>query len=339
MQIKTIFGLAALAGLSTFAAPASAQVGLDWIRYYSVAAGSPGIFSGSEENWLGVTGDDAGNVIVCGYSSLASGAATQIDIIVRKYDPAGAIVWTYQKDVSGFFDFARAVVCDASNDVYICGETEYNAARTDSDGVITKINGATGAEIWQRIVLNAPAGGSPDDGFYDICVARNGSAVYGAQDWSTAVATNYAMGITRTNGAGVVSWTNVIDGAGSPTGYDQMRKVRLAPNGDVIGMGLTRHTGIDADARMVRYTPAGATVYNTVYSNNGVFAGANDVFFDLAVDSTGAAVMAGRSQDSAAITSATAVKIGPAGALVWQNRFNPNATFSATDMWWNSAYC
>lgn len=343
MQIKTIFGLAALAGITAFAAPASAQVGLDWIKLYGVLPGTPGISDGSEEFWQASCSDDAGNVIVAGYTGIDA-AATNIDIVVRKYDPAGNVVWTYQKDVGGLslWEFARGVACDKDGNVYVGGETFLNAANTDSNSFMNKINGATGAEIWQTIVVNAPSG-TTDEGFYDVCVARDGSAVYGCGDWGTATAGNYAQQITKFNSGGAVAWTWTFDGPGSPTGYDQFRKVRLAPNGDVIAMGITRQVSTGSDIRVTRLTPAMGVVYNSTYDNNAVFVNGTDTAFDLAIDSTGAAAVAGRSADNASVASALALKFSPTGALAWSNRFNPNNTFTAEGVniavdWANNVY-
>jgi hypothetical protein len=83
--------------------------------------------SSKSEKALGVSYDDAGNVVICGYFTdttyfngvMIPGNGNH-DIFVAKYDATGNLLWV--KHAGGpLRDEALSVKCDASGNIYVCG--------------------------------------------------------------------------------------------------------------------------------------------------------------------------------------------------------------------------
>ncbi|MCE9538928.1 MAG: hypothetical protein K8R85_06890 [Bacteroidetes bacterium] len=80
-----------------------------------------------DDEGLGITYDNAGNVYICGFfSSTATFGSTTInsqggrDIYVAKYDMNGVFQWVRTAGSSGR-DEAKAIKCDATGNIYVCG--------------------------------------------------------------------------------------------------------------------------------------------------------------------------------------------------------------------------
>jgi hypothetical protein len=83
--------------------------------------------SAKNEKALGITYDNAGNVIICGYftdTTRFNGATIPgnglEDMFIAKYDANGNLLW--MKHAGGpNNEEARSVICDASGNIYVCG--------------------------------------------------------------------------------------------------------------------------------------------------------------------------------------------------------------------------
>lgn len=99
-----------------------------WIREYG---------DRHDDTGNGVTADAAGNVFLTGrIAHNPFSSANFYDAYVRKYSPAGAVLWTYPLD-SGDSDTGNAVATDLLGDVYVAGHTNgdldgRNQGRTDA---------------------------------------------------------------------------------------------------------------------------------------------------------------------------------------------------------------
>ena len=167
--------------------------------------------------------DGAGGVVAVGKVETVSG-----DFAVVKMDAdSGAVLWRMVTGNGN--DFARAVAVDAAGDVI--------AAGTYSNGpnlVVRKLAGATGTQIWERIITGADPGGSTFDGAYDVALDAGGNVVVGGTvDGAGFVAkldavTGADLWNAEVNGAGF-SWNAVaIDASGDVVVASNLTVVKLA---------------------------------------------------------------------------------------------------------------
>ena len=117
-----------------------------WTRQFGTAA---------EDYALAATLDPAGNAVVAGETGgLLAGAAAAggLDSFVRKYDPAGTVLWTRQfgSDVD---DYAVGAAVAPGGDVFVVGTTQGAFPRQksagDSDAYIATFS-ADGGDRWAR---------------------------------------------------------------------------------------------------------------------------------------------------------------------------------------------
>lgn len=129
-----------------------------WTRQFGTAA---------EDVATGVAVDEAGNGFVVGFTSgalgsahgaahgAASGAAT--DAFVRKYDPAGTVLWTRQFGAgsASYGDAAAGVAVDPTGRAVVVGSTAGVLAVADGRGgglldAFVRTYGASGDHVWTR---------------------------------------------------------------------------------------------------------------------------------------------------------------------------------------------
>ena len=85
-----------------------------WIRQYG---------SSKDDSGHGVTADTAGNVFLTGsIAHIPFSSGNVYDAFVRKYSPAGAVIWTHFLDGAGN-DHGYAPATDLLGDVYVAGHT------------------------------------------------------------------------------------------------------------------------------------------------------------------------------------------------------------------------
>jgi uncharacterized delta-60 repeat protein len=118
---------------------------------------------------LGGTGSDVGNavaidsadnIIVTG--STASDGAGSNDVLIAKYNSAGALQWDRTLGGTGS-DIGRAVAIDSANNIIVTGQTTSDGAG-GGDLLIAKYNSA-GALQWDRTL-----GGTGDDVGYAVAI-------------------------------------------------------------------------------------------------------------------------------------------------------------------------
>ncbi len=134
------------------------------------------------ERGYDVAVDRFGNVYITGNTtgSLGGPYVGNLDVYLRKYDPAGNALWTQQLG-SDQMDESHAVAVDAAGNAYIAGYTkgnlgDYNAGSWDA--FVCKYD-AEGNQIW------IDQQGTPTDDYaYDIAV----------DDWGTAYIVGYTNG-------------------------------------------------------------------------------------------------------------------------------------------------
>lgn len=150
------------------------------------------------EKAKGIACDNSGNLIICGYyrdTTMFNGKLIasngEEDILVAKYDSNGNILWMRNAGGPGR-DEGKAVACDASGNVYVCGmysdgaifgSTTYSTATTPIgkffDGYIVKYD-SSGTLQWVKSIA-----GDYDDVAWSI-TTDNAGKIYVAGEYSGA---------------------------------------------------------------------------------------------------------------------------------------------------------
>ena len=146
---------AVLAGKSRFAVGATSS-GPPEVFVLKCDAG--GNYVWSSQSGMGaataVALDATGNIFVAGTTSgaLDGTSAGESDLFLRRYDPAGNVVWTRQLE-SSLSDLASAVAVGAQGGVFVTGSTmgdlDGHASTGDQDVFLVKYDGA-GNKLWSR---------------------------------------------------------------------------------------------------------------------------------------------------------------------------------------------
>ena len=183
----------------------------DWLWTRQIGAGQ-------DDEGYAVTTDASGNVYFAGYVRGSIHGQTRVgsaDVIICKYNPAGARLWT-RLFGSAEIDQAWAVACDASGSVFVSGYTlgsiEGNAYLANGDLFLAKYD-TDGNRLWLRQwgTINAEHGYSlatdeagnaylsgyttgtlygPKNGGRDVFLAKfdaSGTQLWGRQFGSTPV--------------------------------------------------------------------------------------------------------------------------------------------------------
>jgi len=159
-----------------------------------------------------------------------------LDAFVRKYDPAGAELWTRQFGAWDR-DIAWGIATDRVGSAYVVGQTEGTLPGQQSSGgwdaFIRKYD-ASGAEQWTR-----QFGGGGADIASGVAVGPGGDLYVVGTTSSTlpgqTSAGSFDAFIRRYNAAGEEVWTRQF---GTPPG-DNARRVTVDPNGAVLVVGST----------------------------------------------------------------------------------------------------
>jgi hypothetical protein len=235
------------------------------------------------EKALGVACDPSGNVFVCGYFKDTTAFDGKLipskgaeDIFIAKYDPNGNILWMKHAGGPGE-DEAKAVTCDASGNVYVCGMYSHGAIFGGStlataitpygqffDGFIAKYD-SDGALIWVNKIE-----GDYDDVAWSITKDQAGK-LYVAGEFSGA----------RFDGQNIV-WPNGRQDAFAAC-YDQNGNFQWVNHGG--GPIADRARGIGTDGVQIFIT--GQFGLNGTFGSSSVAAADSSDIFISALDNMG----------------------------------------------------
>ncbi|MCD6019742.1 MAG: hypothetical protein K0S53_2863 [Bacteroidetes bacterium] len=150
------------------------------------------------EKALGIACDNSGNIVICGYyrdTTKFGGtfipSKGQEDMFVAKYTATGTLLWMKHAGGPGE-DEGKAVMCDASGNIYVCGmysdgavfgTTTYTTANTSFgkflDGYVAKYD-PSGTLLWVKTIV-----GDYDDVAWSI-TKDNGGKIYVSGEYSGA---------------------------------------------------------------------------------------------------------------------------------------------------------
>jgi len=277
---------------------------------------------------MSISFDTAGNIYVAGYTDGPLPGYTELgsyDAYIRKYDPAGNIIWTRQFGTA-FTDYAYGVSVDTAGNSYVTGYTSgVMPGQTSSgggDAFIRKYD-VSGTEVWTRqfgTVQTDVAQGIDVDAAGNSYVAGRTPGAFPGQ--SNPTSTQNAF-IRKYDASGTEVWTRQF-GSGSGTLGNDI-SVDAAGSSYVTGYtngtlpGGTSLGGQDAFIR--KYDTAGNITWTRHVGTSG-FDGANAV----SVDTLGNIYVAGYTTGAMSGPGAGAQdtfirKYDTAGNIVWTRQF------------------
>ena len=254
--------------------------------------------------------DGEGNVYVSG-GSYNTGASN--DYATIKYSPLGTTQWIARYDGPGkSFDFATALVCDDSGNVYVTGES-YNTSR-DRDYGTVKYN-SNGVEQW---VARYNGTGNSEDAAVALAVDKSGNIYVAGTSMGSGTGHDYAT--IKYNSAGVEQWVRRYDGPGHLNDRVTALDIDNAGNVYVTGSTLNEVTGYDYTT--IKYDPLGNEQWVSHYHHESGFS--TDEASDLAVDAWGNAYVTGSSADHLTGIDYATIKYNSLGSPSWVARYSGN---------------
>lgn len=257
--------------------------------------------------------DGNNNIILAG--GLENGG-TNTSFITLSIDPSGGLNWANTYANSTARDFASAVTVDASNNVYVTGESENGGDGLDYYTI--KYNSG-GSMLWQRRLDGLGFSDRP----YAIEVANDGSVYIvgvsyrGLQDDDDILLAKY-------DNVGNFQWDVVVGGT-EDGGSDRARSVNTDLLNNVYITGSIKNVGNGEDFYVARYFPNGAQDWSYLYqgSSNG-FDEAKDLRInpDYEIYVSGYSNLSGQSDDY------FTVRLDTLGNEIWSKRFDGPASAS-----------
>ena len=272
-----------------------------------------------EERAYGTAGDGAGNVLVGGSTAGdLEGANLGIwDAFVRKYGPAGGVVWTVQLGTSAV-DAAYGLAADEGGNVFLTGATGGGlggASAGGNDAFVCKYD-AYGNEEWTRQLgtdSDDQGRGVALDGMGNILVC---GYTYGDLGGDNAGAAD--VFVSKFDPCGAVVWTRQFGTSSSDYG----RGIAVDGTGCVVVSGETwgalagPRAGF-SDAFVSKFDPCGGLLWERQFGTSTV-----DYCSAVGVDDDGNVLVTGPTAGTlgaanAGGTDAFVYKFDPCGGLVW----------------------
>jgi|GEM_PF-3109667 len=283
-----------------------------WVRQVNGSA------SGNDEA-KAVAVDTAGNVIVAGYVTTATGA----DVYVAKYNSNGGSgvsltepIWTYTFNGSGNgTDVALSIALLGTTQVVVGGQAA--GSGTGNDFFAAKLNAADGTVVWTK---ESNRSGTTSDIPAKVAVGSDGGVVL------TGASGSDAWTVKLASADGSLVWQNVYNPFSKP---DAMRALALDGANNVIVAGYSQ--GTNYDMYTAKYeADTGVIVWGKRY--NGSFS-SSDAAWDVIVDRQGNALVTGTSYRAAGVRDGMTIKYnGLDGTVQWAKRpFGNVGTVSAND--------
>lgn len=246
-------------------------------------------------------------VIAIGSTSTKKGSSYVLDILVRKHDPSGKLLWEKQIDPlgKGGQDTVQGAVMDTAGNVYIAISTPVG----NFDGfTLMRMSSADGNVAWTK---TADTGNDRATAF-GIAIDKSGNPVQVGGYGSNARAEIFAV---KWSPDGKPVWTQRWK---APTGKVNVAKaVAVGPNGDVYAAGYSESAEGGEDAVALRFDAASGTVKWTQHVRGAGLA--RDAANAIAVDDAGNAYITGNIYMQGSNNSVFAARLdGTTGAVKWQ---------------------
>lgn len=322
---------------------------------------------GSRADFVGgMTADAAGNIYVAGWTEStdfpAGRTGGSVDAFVLKLNPQATQVLFATFFGGSDYDAAKAVAVDAGGNIWLAGVTQstdlvrVNAIQQtiggDNDAFVARLN-ANGSAL----LFSTYLGGDGSDSALGLAVSTTGDVWVAGGTASSNFPLNNAYQaarrgpqdafLARFSLAGAMVSSTLYGGSGA----DAAHAVAVGPDGTAYMTGATdsadlplvastRPRGGSQDAFAVRWnTQASAPIYSTYLGGSAGSYGVNEYGTAVAVDSAGAAAIAGitsstdfplaRNTFGSGATDAFVARLSPAGSLTASAYFGGTSTDEA----------
>ena len=284
---------------------------LRWVRTYNG-------FSNGADDARGVKVDSKGNIVVFGQSF--GDAMSYYDYVVRKYTPAGALLWSQRingVDNHNGLDEPKAMTLDVQDNVIVTGLSlgtrgiglpDIMTVKLDTNGVIKwkkrYFLGDTGHEAGNAVAADAAG---------NIYVAGKGSST--VNTYHDAVLIKYSP-------TGTQLWARRYNGLKNDNDEFLAVGVDTAGNAYVTGYTLVSYLNFQ-DVIVQKYSPAGTVLWTRLY--NGT-ASIEDWGESLTLDPQGNVIVTGSRGEGCSgnvCYSFLTLKYAPNGARQWVRIYNP----------------
>lgn len=253
---------------------------------------------------MDIDGND--NVVLVG-GTQQSGVNSQFAVI--SLSPTGTQNWSQSYNAGANRDFANAVTIDATNNIYVAGESEVSG--TGLDFYTIKYN-AAGTLMWQL----RTDGNVATDRATSIAVANDGSVYVGGASYRGLFLDDEIM-LVKINSIGVVQWTAVF--GGTEGSDDKVSSLTVDNDNHIYLVGSVKNTGNGEDFYVARYRPNGTKHWDYLYQSptNGF-----DIANEIRVNSDFEVYIAGYSNVTSTSDDYLSVKLDTLGVVGWTKRFD-----------------
>ncbi len=251
--------------------------------------------------------DNSGNMYATGQSMVGGGF---FKFITVKFNSAGIRQWVTKYEGPIFSNnTGNAVTVDNSGNVYVTGFGRTAGGNYD---VLTLKYNSSGVQQWIQIYNGT---GNFDDFGTSIVVDESGFVYVGGYSFGSG--TGYDFVLLKYTVGGASQWTQRWNGVSN--GEENLKKIALASNGDVVLTGQSFSSTSSIDFMTIRYNPAGGIVWAQKY--NGPLNG-GDIPSSLCIDASGFIYVSGQSTGTGTGYDAIVVKYNSAGVEQWVGRYN-----------------
>ncbi len=249
--------------------------------------------------------DASGNAFVTGSARRPD---RWYDMVTLKYTASGDSCWVRYFDAEGNNDEASTVVVDGEGSAYVVGYGESNHRYEDM--ALVKYS-SSGEELWAQLYdfqenedFGLAAAIDSQGYVYEVGLVCN---------WQGAG--DYDMQVLKYSPQGALVWARTFAGPGDND--DSATCVAVDPQNNVVVAGCTHPDIWNSGYLVVKYTPAGETLWSRSYISNGEENGAVAV----ETDNQGNVILAANDDDHFEYDYLV-VKYSPTGDELWCRRYN-----------------
>lgn len=263
--------------------------------------------------------DSQGNIVTVG--SVVD-PSTGYDLLVRKYDRTGKLLWSRTWDGgSGGDESFGTILFDSADNIITSGTAVNASGNTD---IVTIKYSPGGQLLWARY-YDGPFGGI-DESYGWPGVGLDASGNIYACGYSQAADGVYEFVTIKYGASGNQSWAQRWRGPNQAYPHAYGYSIKIAPGGSVYVSGTARNLAGNADYVLLKYDASGNPVWQRLF--DGMHHGSDDAY-TLVIDAAENIFVTGISESQYLNNDVEycVIKYTPDGTLQWEGRYGGNYGF------------